>query len=561
MTIVMAYFSVAHCLLRYDNYLYLQYVRKKTPSKDLEDPEYILGTIIARVVAARSLHNPCQRENGGGFGGVFRGSSVQGTGTNPYASIKFGKTTQRTSGLYSTMDPVWPRDEVFFMDVSLPTSKLTHGSETETETGPTTEAHESPELLGDPFHGYQPPDNTTLTVAIFHSEMGNSNHSSHNVTKSKLCNEGTVSGDSDDTFLGMASIDLTALLTGRVTEFDEWIPLNGTASDHNNQQNGRPSDHRSSRRPGSRRASVRVVCEYEPVHPGPNPGDTCRFTRFCHPRDLYPLEPARSYRVDRVLDNGDVAMLSYESQEGWVLSFQAHKNMLVCEERHVSPLDLAQDELQTLGERLSVSPLVATVTETAERIADDGLLGVAESIVWGGAFVFDRWFKGGVETIIQDLQDVTNLDGRHNRETPGQTLDIESTSSSSSLEGDSNADIDAEGTSPDAFEEEEEEIGQALPNMPPCPITGEPMIDPVVAADGHTYERRAIARWLTTSDKSPLTGSVLVHKELVPNYGLLSSIEAAAARQENDSKTNVTSSTNSIDERKPPPNADAHAHA
>ena len=54
------------------------------------------------------------------------------------------------------------------------------------------------------------------------------------------------------------------------------------------------------------------------------------------------------------------------------------------------------------------------------------------------------------------------------------------------------------------------------------------MIDPVVAADGHTYERSAIARWLSTSNRSPMTGSILPHKNLVTNYGLLSSIEEAA---------------------------------
>ena len=70
---------------------------------------------------------------------------------------------------------------------------------------------------------------------------------------------------------------------------------------------------------------------------------------------------------------------------------------------------------------------------------------------------------------------------------------------------------------------------EPLPNMPACPITGEPMREPVVAADGHTYERTAIARWLMTSDKSPLTGGVLHHKELVPNYSLLSSVEESAA--------------------------------
>merc|ERR1712232_1517533 len=95
---------------------------------------------------------------------------------------------------------------------------------------------------------------------------------------------------------------------------------------------------------------------------------------------------------------------------------------------------------------------------------------------------------------------------------------------------------------PAALDPIQEQEGEALPNMPPCPITGFPMVDPVVAADGHTYERRAIRRWLGTSDKSPMTGSVLLHKELVPNYGLLSSIEEAATREDNNRESYLASS-------------------
>jgi len=65
------------------------------------------------------------------------------------------------------------------------------------------------------------------------------------------------------------------------------------------------------------------------------------------------------------------------------------------------------------------------------------------------------------------------------------------------------------------------------------------MRDPVVAADGHTYERSAIARWLATSDKSPLTGSILPHKNLVPNYMLVSSLQEAQ-QSHNDKNNNST---------------------
>ena len=47
-----------------------------------------------------------------------------------------------------------------------------------------------------------------------------------------------------------------------------------------------------------------------------------------------------------------------------------------------------------------------------------------------------------------------------------------------------------------------------LPRHFVCPITHMCMREPVVAADGHTYERAAIERWLRTSTTSPMTNEV-----------------------------------------------------
>ena len=46
------------------------------------------------------------------------------------------------------------------------------------------------------------------------------------------------------------------------------------------------------------------------------------------------------------------------------------------------------------------------------------------------------------------------------------------------------------------------------------------MIDPVIAADGHTYERAALDKWLLVSSSSPRLGSVLPHRTYVPNVAL-----------------------------------------
>ncbi len=51
------------------------------------------------------------------------------------------------------------------------------------------------------------------------------------------------------------------------------------------------------------------------------------------------------------------------------------------------------------------------------------------------------------------------------------------------------------------------------------------MQDPVVAADGYTYERGAILTWLQSGQiVSPMTGQPLPHPGLTPNNTLRSAI-------------------------------------
>jgi hypothetical protein len=58
-----------------------------------------------------------------------------------------------------------------------------------------------------------------------------------------------------------------------------------------------------------------------------------------------------------------------------------------------------------------------------------------------------------------------------------------------------------------------------------CSITREIMRDPVATADGQTFERAAIERWLERNDTSPATGLKLPSKTLVPNIALRQAVE------------------------------------
>ena len=66
-------------------------------------------------------------------------------------------------------------------------------------------------------------------------------------------------------------------------------------------------------------------------------------------------------------------------------------------------------------------------------------------------------------------------------------------------------------------------VGADLQPFLQCSITQEIMNDPVVAEDGHTYEREALARWLSEKNSSPLTGQP-IGTRMVPNHAVKSII-------------------------------------
>ena len=77
------------------------------------------------------------------------------------------------------------------------------------------------------------------------------------------------------------------------------------------------------------------------------------------------------------------------------------------------------------------------------------------------------------------------------------------------------------------------------PNHILCPITMDVISDPVVAEDGHTYERRAIKTWFKQGNQtSPITRAPLDSTKLIPNWTRLTSNEAMV-----DHKVRVYKST------------------
>ena len=104
-----------------------------------------------------------------------------------------------------------------------------------------------------------------------------------------------------------------------------------------------------------------------------------------------------------------------------------------------------------------------------------------------------------------------------------------------------------EKTDPSKMKEERKELEPRAPQLPEkiiqrkaaesivyeyyCPITKEIMDDPVVAADGRSYERAAIEKWLLTKNTSPSTNLPLTSNNLIPNIQLKNLIQDYQSKQ------------------------------
>lgn len=79
-----------------------------------------------------------------------------------------------------------------------------------------------------------------------------------------------------------------------------------------------------------------------------------------------------------------------------------------------------------------------------------------------------------------------------------------------------------------------------------CPIAKTIMEDPVLAMDGHTYDRRSIEQWFQTKVTSPLTGLTLPSKTLFANIAMRKVIDEHRERAKTVPKHNFASVTDAV---------------
>lgn len=92
-----------------------------------------------------------------------------------------------------------------------------------------------------------------------------------------------------------------------------------------------------------------------------------------------------------------------------------------------------------------------------------------------------------------------------------------------------------------------------IPHHFNCPILQDIMRDPVKTADNHVYDKKAIERWFTINNTSPLTGLSLPNKNLIPHVQLKIEIDEFLERLANQRSVSATSNqviseNNQVDE-------------
>ena len=462
--------------------------------------EYIFGSLVVRIVAARGLK---KTKKGHLLKPQGRRRIFQRVQSYTVANVSFGNPNEvlRTSCVEETVNPTWARSEYSMLfDISLPVPHLTQESlpwSDMNKTGGFLEFEPaSVKSLREPSPLRKKP---ILTISVFHTEHG-SNGKGNGKKKSQ-----DPENDHDE-LVGISTLDVTPVITGKVSCIDKWLPLDDGMDDTT-----------------SKSGSVRVIVEYDCTSLQPRIADKVRFNGFIDPA-LNPLPKSQIFRVEEVV--GDDVVLSYiTAVERWKCTFQVHRFMLISVERYVSAVERYQDELITLTTRIVHSPAADVVSETMRSLPEEGILFVGMQAAFGGMALFDRWKKNGLSSAVDDVIYATNFDGQH---TPND-IDDDRWSVEDDADG-SVISLNDETSSLNSSTDAEYSIASG---MPCCPITGQPMRRPVVAADGNTYERSAIRRWLRSSDTSPLTGTVLKHKDLIPNYMLITSLQNGKQNEEN----------------------------
>lgn len=295
----------------------------------------------------------------------------------------------------------------------------------------------------------------------------------------------------------------------------------------------------------------------------PRKGDVVRLAGFGGAEYYSKLLPPTA-RLEVVEVFQDQILVQCKSREGWTLSFELHRNLVHVEKRP-SRLRDATSSLQGQMVRARHSRVFASGEKLWRALPDLQREQLARSYAFAafsGAAVTQAVTTSAHQTMTRGLGagaaavlstttqacasvqsefvrvywSVEGDDVGGSAKARGRIVAAFTSADRLALDGQEDyedEDEDEAGATEESDQEQQSEQEQDadVPEQLLCPITGCAMADPVVAADGHSYERAAIEQWFATSDRSPMTGARMPTTQVFPNVTLRQLSEEVRARR------------------------------
>lgn len=379
------------------------------------------------------------------------------------------------------------------------------------------------------FHACSP----ELIVQVFHRV--DAGKAAAAAASSAATTSATAQETPEDKLLGSVVVPLLPCLMSSSSSHRAWYPLSG-------------EDHHDA-------GQIQLALHFDVGGMAPIKGDLIRLAGFGG-MEYYSKTIPAGVRLEVVETFQDQVFAQYKSIEGWMLSFEFHRNLVHVVHR---PSILREAHTQLHGQitRVRQSRVLQRAQGMWLALPDTHrkqAIQTYQFTLFSGALLYETLVKGISETLSHGLTSgvvtcKTNGSDAYAKVkdeflrlfwTPGyfdgldevcdcgpakargrifSAFTLEDLSAQERKSDDNRSEEghheDVEGDD-DEYDFEEE----VCPEQLICPITGCPMVDPVVAADGHTYEREAILHWFSTSDISPLTGMHIPTTQVFPNFTL-----------------------------------------
>jgi hypothetical protein len=472
----------------------------------------IAGILRVEVLAARNLS------------AAVLGSLLKWTPSysNPYVVLNLSNEEFISSTKVKTLDPMWK--DVGILTVPLPTEQeiiQTHAlNPKKTESSRRIYQPCFPEIRVRVFHQLDQQQNNEESKVEEEKEE-------ESVLKKKTLRKKNLRHNKQDKLIGETIVSIVSCILSSTSTQKSWYPLQDEE--------------------GNEAGQIQLAIHFDTASDVPRKGDIVRIAGFGG-LDYYSkiLQPGARLEVVDVYQ--DQVFTHCKSLEGWDISFEFHRN-LIHVVRRPSLLKDAQSQLQGQIARVQNSHAYMRAENMWRSLPPERQQQVVHTYnfaLFSGGVVYElatkslntTWnnglragvwecFDGTKEALSKVSEQFSCVDWRGINNSSIGTLTNEpesGTAKSTDQIKQKLVIVDGFGADskrePHQDDDKVEDKAGSCPEQLICPITGCPMEDPVVAADGHSYDREAILQWFASSTMSPMTGMRMQTTQVFPNFTL-----------------------------------------